>query len=680
MSALIFGAILVDTATIERLSSLLCLALMHFLWQGAAIGIVAFAAAKLLRRRSAQAEYLALLAGILLMPVAFAATIAWQRAIAPPVAPASIVRNFAAASSLPHEIDRATLPQPALLSPIAGPAFEPPPAPIPAPPSAPPPKALNWQSLAPWLVAAYLLGVAAMFVRLSIGLSGARRLARESTRIESGAAFDLLITLCRRIALSPLPSLAICPGITVPTLVGIIWPTVLLPLSAIANLSTAELETILLHELVHIRRRDHLVNLAQRLVEAAFFFHPAVWLLSRRITTVREHCCDDAVLALGAQRSVYIDSLLRVAELGLANRSSAASELIGIQATGNGSCLRRRITRLLGEPGGTSLRLKPLALLLFGLLIAGSLVAPMLVSALPSQTPADASKPVQTPKLATQKDSEGPLRLAGVVTDVLTGKPLAGATVVLVPKVGGTPQQDPHGFGGEFWHELDAGKPVKTRTDADGRYELAVTAAQSANPRFTPTIFAEYPNYFRSRDKGWMICEIRQHQKERRPLWFERIELVPAVPVTGIVLDPDGRPLANCDVGVSSQRRKNLPPPDKLKQSTNAAAADHDPWMYGSETVKTNAGGRFNTHVVPGAEKTNLRVEPSDFAVLYRDFTTETHDFGTLRVDRGTRIVGTVYDEFGKPLAGVQVGTTRTRNFAAPARPSHVRAVTDSHG
>ena len=57
------------------------------------------------------------------------------------------------------------------------------------------------------------------------------------------------------------------------------------------------LRAVLAHELAHVRRYDHLVNLCQMLVEALLFFNPAVWWLSRQIRIEREACCDAAAIA-----------------------------------------------------------------------------------------------------------------------------------------------------------------------------------------------------------------------------------------------------------------------------------------------------------------------------------------------------------------------------------------------
>src|SRR5581483_8622840 len=111
----------------------------------------------------------------------------------------------------------------------------------------------------------------------------------------------------RRIGLRAAPTVAYCQRISVPVLVGILRPMILLPSSLASGLSPQQLEALLAHELAHLRRWDPLVNLVQRLVEAMLFFHPAVWYVSRRIHSERENASDDLVLAAGWQRLHYAD-------------------------------------------------------------------------------------------------------------------------------------------------------------------------------------------------------------------------------------------------------------------------------------------------------------------------------------------------------------------------------------
>ena len=69
------------------------------------------------------------------------------------------------------------------------------------------------------------------------------------------------------------------------------------------GITPQQLEALLAHELAHIRRHDYLVNVLQMLAETLFFYHPAVWWVSRRIRIERELCCDDIAVRRAATRS-----------------------------------------------------------------------------------------------------------------------------------------------------------------------------------------------------------------------------------------------------------------------------------------------------------------------------------------------------------------------------------------
>ena len=83
---------------------------------------------------------------------------------------------------------------------------------------------------------------------------------------------------------------------------------------AVATAVAEEINVVLLHELAHLRRWDDWTNLAQKIVKAVFFFHPAVWWIESRLTLEREMACDDMVLAQTASPRAYASSLISFAE------------------------------------------------------------------------------------------------------------------------------------------------------------------------------------------------------------------------------------------------------------------------------------------------------------------------------------------------------------------------------
>ena len=115
-----------------------------------------------------------------------------------------------------------------------------------------------------------------------------------------------------------------------PAVCGLFRPTILIPQSLVENFSDEQLRAVLLHELIHLRRRDVWLNFIQALLQIFYWWHPLVWLANARIRRVREEAVDDAVmLALRDEAESYAPTLLEVAKLAL-NRPLASLGLVGI--------------------------------------------------------------------------------------------------------------------------------------------------------------------------------------------------------------------------------------------------------------------------------------------------------------------------------------------------------------
>jgi len=101
-----------------------------------------------------------------------------------------------------------------------------------------------------------------------------------------------------------------------PMTFGWIRPNVILPSALAEDRSLDELEPLLAHELVHVRRGDTLVGFLQIVAGCVWWFHPLVWWANRRIVTERERCCDEEVVAgLAFQPGSYARCLVSVLEL-----------------------------------------------------------------------------------------------------------------------------------------------------------------------------------------------------------------------------------------------------------------------------------------------------------------------------------------------------------------------------
>ncbi|MEO8861228.1 MAG: M56 family metallopeptidase, partial [Ginsengibacter sp.] len=100
--------------------------------------------------------------------------------------------------------------------------------------------------------------------------------------------------------------------VDVPATIGFLKPVILVPFASLNNLSTPQLEAIILHELSHIKRNDYIINLFISVIETILFFNPFIVLLSNVIKRERENCCDDFVLQYQYDPHSYASALLRL--------------------------------------------------------------------------------------------------------------------------------------------------------------------------------------------------------------------------------------------------------------------------------------------------------------------------------------------------------------------------------
>ncbi|MGH9583396.1 MAG: M56 family metallopeptidase, partial [Bryobacteraceae bacterium] len=125
-----------------------------------------------------------------------------------------------------------------------------------------------------------------------------------------------------------------------PAVVGILRPVLLFPEGIAERLTPSELETVLAHELCHVRRRDNFFAAIHMLVEAVFWFHPLVWWISARLVEEREQACDEEVLSLGSHPEVYADAILNVCKFYVQSPLVCASGV-------SGASIRRRIEAIM---------------------------------------------------------------------------------------------------------------------------------------------------------------------------------------------------------------------------------------------------------------------------------------------------------------------------------------------
>ena len=240
-----------------------------------------------------------------------------------------------------------------------------------------------------WVALAWLAGVVVLLARWSGGWWLVARLASRATRPARPAWTASLRSAAARVGVTSPIELLESTSVDTPTLFGHRRPVVLVPIPAFETLATAEGESILAHELAHVRRRDFVANGVQTVIEILFFFHPAVRWLSQTVRDERELCCDDVAVQAAGSRVVYARALAQLEQL----RCSFGARHLALGA--HGGTLLRRIQRLADDtdpPGrgsvSTQLALTlAVAATLACLATLGSLVVPPTVHALATARP-----------------------------------------------------------------------------------------------------------------------------------------------------------------------------------------------------------------------------------------------------------------------------------------------------
>ena len=204
----------------------------------------------------------------------------------------------------------------------------------------------------PLLLGGWFLGVMIFGMRLLGGVGTVVWCRWSSLPITDPSCLQLLERLSHQLGMSRPPRLAASFRAGDAFSLGLFRPLIVLPAAWLLELPPETLESVLAHELAHIRRWDAWANLFQRVLEAWLFYHPAVWWLSRQMDREREKCADLGAVSLTGDPLQYVKALAGVAELQSANRPAKFFGPGPILATGMGGknmVLLERVRHILGD-------------------------------------------------------------------------------------------------------------------------------------------------------------------------------------------------------------------------------------------------------------------------------------------------------------------------------------------
>ena len=306
----------------------------------------ALAATALMRRASAAARHLVwtlALASTLALPALSLLVPAWELRVLP-AAPAAPAATPAPAVSAAEPRMPAAEPTPAPARPSAF-----------APTAAPDAAANVALDPSRVVLTLWLAGAALLVGRLLAGLLRLWWLGRGAVMVIDGGWLHTAHLLARRLGMDRGVTLLRGIGASVPMTWGVLRPVVWLPAEA-EEWDEERRTVVLAHELAHVRRGDAVTQWIAHLALALNWYNPLAWTAVRKFREERERACDDAVLALGTQPSVYADHLLDMVRsvgrdggpapaMAMARRSQFEGRLLAIL---DAAASRRGVSRTLG--------------------------------------------------------------------------------------------------------------------------------------------------------------------------------------------------------------------------------------------------------------------------------------------------------------------------------------------
>lgn len=425
--------------------------LLHSLWQGALIAVIVALILRRLPALRADARHAVTLAGFaalaLALPITFAALTGWN---------AWTTQHHAAPSTLAQSAplppaDSSMSPAPGASMPAPPSVAHSPPAPVPSTAAhsgspnsvAETPQASEtFRGWVAWIALLWLLGTTLMLIRTASSLIATRALLRTPALPDHHPLTDTLRTLAARMRLTGPIRLAESDRIATPCVAGLLRPVILLPITALTNLDESQLRAILAHELAHIRRKDLLVALLQRIIESILFFNPGALWLGRQLRVEREACCD----ALAAEAIDDPHAVARtLAHVAAASRAPAPFPAAALAMTGpDDAPLLQRIRRLLLPNERIPARLPWPSFLAVTLIACASLFTLTITAAQVGETAAKLLKPEerieQVRKIAGEfsdrvVDAEAPENLVTISGRVRLAD---GSPLTIDLKIGGT--------------------------------------------------------------------------------------------------------------------------------------------------------------------------------------------------------------------------------------------------
>lgn len=222
-----------------------------------------------------------------------------------------------------------------------------------------------------WLFLVWLIGVSMIALRAAVGLIGVARLQRNAETVTDETWNETLSEMRREMGVQRHIALIRSLSVPVPMTWGLVRPRICLPADS-CDWTESKQRIVLSHELAHVRRGDWLWQLIATAATALHWFNPLAWWAARRLRSEAETACDDSVIQHGCRPVDYADCLYELVRDSRAPRPAFTLAVAMARRTE----LPERLTMILNHDARRSpIRFRTLAIVLGGVMLAGTLIA-----------------------------------------------------------------------------------------------------------------------------------------------------------------------------------------------------------------------------------------------------------------------------------------------------------------
>ena len=240
--------------------------------------------------------------------------------------------------------------------------------------------ALNW--LLGVIALLYVVVGAWLVTRMLVSLRKLDALWHAGRTLDD-SALRLFSSISDRLMLRRRVQVRAVEHLPMPLVYGVFSCRVLVP-NDFEQWTTAEQESVAFHELAHVRRRDTLIEVISQLLCAVYWFHPASWVLKRKLRESRERATDETVLRHGLSASSYAHSLVAIlARLSEQQQNLSTTPAVAMSLYGE---IEQRLNNILASPATDRFRRRSLSWIIVLCLIAGATCV-RLVAAEPTVSP-----------------------------------------------------------------------------------------------------------------------------------------------------------------------------------------------------------------------------------------------------------------------------------------------------